>query len=258
VTFAELPAKAACPAGYLATPIVTAKGDLTAEDIVCGSAAGCGCSAPTGTPTCSMRVRYFNDVACANSAGSDSVSAICRDLNSSSYLRVETTVSGLTCTSTGPLTVAPTVKPTPTYLEEWVVCAPDPNVPLAQCKMGLIGLPPASDAGACVISTDESCPEQYSQEIPVAKSGAFTDTRACSCSCGGAASTCAGGSATIFSQDTCGDAGSAFAIATCLPRNGDDGMTAVVPVPGTPACEARVTKSGMYGPTNDLHLCCLP
>jgi hypothetical protein len=35
-------------------------------------------------------------------------------------------------------------------------------------------------------------------------------------------------------------------------------MTAVVPVPGTPACEARVTKSGMYGPTNDLHLCCLP
>lgn len=260
VTVGSPQVKPACPSGYLAAPVTTARNNLAAETVTCGSTAGCGCSTPSGTATCGLRLRYFTDSQCANAVDSDALGGSCVDMKTEAYLKVEVTVTGVTCTNTGAATVAPTVKPTPAFREEWFVCAPDPNVTLAQCKTDQAALPPAKNAGACVITTAPACPAPYTQSTQLSKNGSFTDNRACACSCGGASSLCTGGSASIFSEDTCVDSPASFALETCLPRGGDDGMRGVLPSPsgGNAACAAKVTPTGTFVANDDLHLCCLP
>lgn len=258
VTFGGVDTKVACPSGYLASPVATAKGALQADGIVCGDATGCGCSA-SGTATCSVRLRYFSDSQCKNGEqGSSPLSASCRDIDSANYLKAERVATGVTCANSGASTVAPTTKPAPAYREDWVVCALDPGVSLAQCKAGQVPLPPAKNAGACVIASGTACPAPYSEAVDLSKSGTFADARACACGCDAGAS-CIGGSATIFSDNKCEAAGKPFALDTCLPRSGDDSMTAVLPSPASqPACTATVVPTGTVNANNDLRLCCLP
>jgi len=257
VTFATSPAAAACPTGYLATPASSAKGNLVAGTIACGSTAGCACGA-SGSPSCGLRVRYYGDNQCTNLAGTDSLGGGCLDLDNDAYLKVTVEVNGVNCSNTGSTTVAPTQKSTPKYVEDWIVCTPDPQVKLAQCKLGQVGLPPAKAAGACVITTGGTCPAPYIDRIDLSTTGGFTDTRTCVCSCSPSSASCNGGAATIFSEGNClGGSSKNFDIDVCKPRDGDDGMTGTSPTPGAAACGAKVTPDGACLPTADLHLCCL-
>lgn len=254
----------ACPAGYLAAAVEQGDSDFKADPAECSSAAGCSCGTATGTAKCGLRVRYFDDNQCTMEA--DSPTSLggfnpCPSLDSEAYLKLEATVSGVTCTPSG--TATPTAKPPPAFGSTTIVCAPDPNVKTAQCKGDDIPLPAAKDAEACIlVPMAASCSGgDYGSARFLAKAAAFTDTRSCTCGCvGDPASSCTGGTASTWNGVFCSGAGSlALDIGTCRGREGHDVVTVTngSTATGSPSCSARATPAGSASPTWDLKLCCL-
>lgn len=262
VVFADATAPTpACPAGYLASPVALAKTDFEASAAACGDPSGCTCATSAGSVTCGFLVRYYQDSQCTKVADSpNGVGTTCVQVDSENYLKLEVAVGGFACTQNGPTTTSPTAKPTPTYKTQYVVCAPDPNVQLAQCKTGEVALPAAASAAACVIvPTTHSCPATgYGAVRLLSKSGSFTDTRTCTCGCGQSPASCTGGSVTTYDDDLgCSANPSALTVGACRARDSADNMIGVLPTAGTAACTSTATPNGEAAPAIDLKLCCL-
>lgn len=251
----------ACPTGYLASPVAVAKTDFEPGSVVCGDPSACTCAAPVGSPTCGFTVRSYDDSQCTNFADTPfTVGTACTDIDSENYYKLEYKIDGVTCTVNGPATTTPTSKPTPTYKTQYVVCAPDPNVTLAQCKGGQVGLPQAANASACVVvPTNVTCAgTSYEAFRFLSKAGTFTDTRTCNCGCGASQSSCTGGSVTTYNDDFgCTANPSALDLGVCRARLSADKVKAVLPTPAAAACSNRATPGGQAQATIDMKLCCL-
>lgn len=251
----------ACPVGYLATPIAQGKGGFTAPLAQCNDPTGCSCGAATGTAKCGMRMRYFEDGACTEEADTgDSVGGFCAQLDDEDYLKLEATVSGVTCPPSG--TATPTLKPPPVFGTTVYVCAPDPNVKTAQCKDGNVALPATKNADACVIvPANVSCSgNDYDSIRFYSKDGTFTDGRTCACSCSGdPATSCTGGAVNTFAMFVCSGTSTVLNVGACRSRGGDDSINVntAPTASASPACTARATPGGEASPNNDLKLCCL-
>jgi hypothetical protein len=255
---AQAPADAVCPTGYRATPVASGKGNLGAEDIACESTAGC-CN-PSGSVTCGLVAKYFDDSNCGSESGTaTNATATCADLAiTKSHIKLELVSPGITCSPAGAGTVSPTKKPAPAYATSYVVCAPDPSAKTAVCKDGFVAMPGAKDAAACVlVSAGGGCPAPYTTGRDVSKSGAFKDDRTCTCACGVTTPLCTGGKATIYPQFSCGGSPLALTRGQCTPIAGYDSIDGVLPTPVASACTATATPSGAITPDIDLHLCCL-
>lgn len=254
----------ACPSGYLPTVVDQGDGQFVAPPAECNNAAGCSCGTATGTAKCGLRVRYYDDTQCAGGEADSPTSlsgfGSCWDLDNKDYIKLETTVSGITCPPAG--TAAPTAKATPSFGTTTIVCAPDPNVKTAQCKGTDIPMPAASSAAACIIvPTNASCSGvDYGSARLLSKTSAFTDTRSCACGCtGNAAASCTGGAARHFSGLLCTGTATSIAAGACQARGNDDAINVETAptVSGTPGCSTRATPTGEATPTFDLKLCCL-
>jgi hypothetical protein len=253
-------AQPACPAGYLAAPVAVAKTDFSAQPAVCGSSATCTCSASSPTPTCGFLLRSYEDSQCTQVADTpETIGTTCQDIDTENFYKLEYLVGGFSCTSGGG-TTTPTAKPAPVYNTQFVVCAPDPSVQLAQCKTGQTALPQAANAAACVsIPVNQSCTNTgYAATRLLSKTGTFTDNRTCNCGCDRAQASCSGGSVTTFDDGIGCDAGpSPLVPGVCRGRNSADNVISVAPTPGTAACTAKVTPAGEVTPVVDMKLCCL-
>lgn len=253
----------ACPSGYLPTAIEQGDGDFKSAPAECESSAGCSCGSASGTAKCGLRIVYFNDSQCTDQSGSTtsfSQFVPCATLTPKDYMRLETTVSGISCPASGSAT--PTAKPAPTFGTTSIVCSPDPNVKTAQCKGSDIPLPAAKDAEACiVVPADANCSGDYGTPRSLSKTGAFTDARSCSCACTANPTTsCTGGTADTWPGVFCSGANSIDLNAgVCRARSGHDvGQIDNAPsAAGSPTCTTRATSTGEASPTIDLKLCCL-
>lgn len=251
----------ACPAGYLPTAVAQAKGTLAADPITCNDAS-CTCGAPGGTPSCKLKVSYWNDSACTKFADTpDLLTSNCLDLDSEEFGRLDISVDGVICTTSGSTTTAPATKPTPAFKNDWLVCQPDPNVKTAQCKNGDVPVPAASNASACVIvPTNQPCSGAYPVARDLSKAGTFNDARTCSCSCAVSPSSCSGGIAEIFSQLNCSGNATSVTPGTCFGvknTNNEFARAKSSPSAGAPACASHAAPSGTLTQTTDLKLCCL-
>lgn len=259
VVAATAPATAACPAGYLATPVGHAKGDLTADAMACANTGSCTCGAAGESPSCGYRLRYFIDFQCTKERGiPTTVSSTCREIANENYLKLEVVVGGVTCSQTGPATTAPSSKPPPTYQTDRVICAPDPAAKTGACSDGKVGIPPATNASACVtVPTSTPCPAPYTNTLD-GSSGAVNDGRTCACSCTTSSTTCTGGGATLYEDFNCAAGSAALAVDTCKISGTADSVNGTPPVPGGAACAPKATPSGTLTAQNDVRLCCLP
>lgn len=248
-----------CPIGYRSSPVAKGKSQPDVKPAKCDDSSGCSCDPPVGTPSCGLRVRYFDDFQCKEEkATPDTVSATCAELAGESNLRVESVVNGMTCAAKGQAT--PTSKPPVTFASESWVCEADPSFAGGPCAEGLVALPPTSSANACVILTSgTTCPEPYTRERVLSKDGAVNDQRACTCACpidGTAA--CDGGTATVYLDSNCTTFPQSIPVGSCRSRGGADGIKGTPGTPsGTPTCAPKASPTGTATPANDLKLCCL-
>lgn len=250
----------ACPPGYRTSPVVKGSSGAQVKSAKCDDASGCSCDPPSGTPTCGLRIRYFDDFQCNEEKGSpDSLSASCREVKNESHFRVESVVNGMTCAAKGQAT--PTSKPAVTFSSESWVCEADPSFPRGSCSSDEVSLPATATASACVIlRSGSSCPEPYARERTLSKDGAVIDQRGCACTCAiDGAAACDGGSATSYLDSDCTTFPQSVTIGACRPMSTIDSMKGT---PGTPSgtpptCIPAASPTGTATPANDLKLCCL-
>lgn len=250
-----------CPPGYLSAPVKRGKGSPDIRPATCASDAGCSCGSTTGTASCGLRARYFENGSCTNEANEnpDPVTATCRELPNEDYLRLEVVVNGVTCAASGVAT--PTAIPKIDFRSESIACAPHPAATTGSCGPGEVPMPPAFGAVACVlVSGSGPCPSSYPNLRELSADGGVDDQRGCACACPADGPTaCDGGSARLYGSDTCGG----FAIATvppgaCRSLGFADGINGTLPtLTGTVACVPSAVPIGDAGVINDVRLCCL-